>query len=65
MRHEATIDFNTDYTYIVTPSLKFGAHYDLIKWLNDFDSDGTYSVGGFGVYFSNADDATAFALRWA
>lgn len=65
MKYEPTINFDIEYTYIVMPSLKFGAHNDLVKWLNDFDSNGTYSIGGFGVYFSNADDATAFALRWS
>jgi len=36
----------------------------LLQWCDDYDSTGSYSLGGHSIWFSNKEDATIFALRW-
>lgn len=39
-------------------------NYPPIRWLNEYDSNGFYSLGGHCVWFDNEKDALMFVLRW-
>jgi len=34
------------------------------RWCEEYESDGSYSVGRTRFWFSQSEDATIFALRW-
>ena len=36
----------------------------VIKWLNAYNGKGSYTLGGFKVFFSHEEDAIMFKLRW-
>ena len=38
---------------------------DILEWLDNYQSDGQYWLGGSGVYFEINEDCTMFVLRWA
>ena len=42
-----------------------GAPDEMITWLNEYDGQGYYSLGTFGVYFSHPEDAAWFKLKWS
>lgn len=47
-------------TYVHIPLLTL----EMREWLLNHEGYGSYSHGGWGIYFTREEDATLFALRW-
>jgi len=37
---------------------------EILMWLDNYEGDGTYSRGWYGIYFTREEDAVMFSLRW-
>lgn len=38
---------------------------EIHEWLRSHDSDGEYTLGGFGVFFTKDEDAVFFKLKFS
>ena len=48
-------------TYVSVPWLT----NEMLEWLQTHEGYGSYSKGGYGIYFTREEDATMFTLRWS
>jgi hypothetical protein len=61
MYNEAILDMDKSYIYVAFDRDEF---LEILAWLNEYAGQGSYTMGGSGVYFTNKEDASAFALKW-
>lgn len=66
MKHEPTLNIvGGDYVYVPVKGLNTAeVRWTVIDWLEGYDSQGWYTMGGHGVYFQFVKDAEWFTLRW-
>lgn len=44
--------------------LEPGSFREAIKWCDEYESDGIYSIGRLNFYFNRSEDAMVFILKW-
>ena len=68
MKDGGAISFNKDSIYVSlvgSPWNPWERRAPVIAWLNEYEGQGCYYVGGNGIYFDQHEDAVMFKLRWA
>ena len=48
-------------TYVPVPFLT----NEMLEWLLNHNGYGSYSHGGYGIYFTREEDAVLFKLKWS
>lgn len=61
MKNELYISMTTDYIHV---PIRVKDVTEVVDWLDEIESDGTYTLGGNGVYFTKEEDANLCMLRW-
>ena len=68
MNNGGEIPFSTETVYVTligTPWHDWDRRAPLVEWLNEYESQGCYFVGGCGIYFNRHEDAVMFKLKWS
>ena len=62
MKLHHILDTSGSYVYVAISREKLE---EIKQWCLDQDSPGKFSMGGHGMYFESAEDATWVKLKWA
>lgn len=62
MIHVTLVDVTKTYIYV---PVNRNSIDDAKEWCKEVDSPGTFSMGGFGLYFARPEDAVLCKLRWS
>ena len=64
---EIPFSANKDLVYVTligSQSNAWDRRAPIIEWLNEYEGQGSYYVGGNGIYFDQHEDAVMFKLKW-
>ena len=68
MNNGGEIPFSVEPVYVTLVGTSWytpGYRAALIEWLNEYEGQGSYYLGGNGIYFDQHEDAVMFKLKWA
>ena len=61
MKYVPYLDMNVNHIRVIITSDNLS---QAVEWADAMESNGTYTLGGCSIYFTNEEDASLCMLRW-